>query len=94
MREVATLLVEEMKDPRLELVTISGARLNADLSLVEVLYTVSGDQERRKEVQAALDHAAGFVRGRLGKALDLRRTPSVRFVFDEFLESQVYGHHA
>lgn len=92
MRETATLLLTEVQDPRLELVTVSGARLNADMSIVMVFYTVSGDEARRKEVQEALERAAPFLRGQVGRALKLRRAPEMRFKFDEFLEGMVYGH--
>lgn len=91
MRETATLLLTEVEDPRLTLVTISGAKLNADMSIVMVLYTVSGDEERRKEVQGALERAAPFLRGQIGRALKLRRAPEMRFKFDEFLEGIVYA---
>jgi ribosome-binding factor A len=92
MREIALMVTEELQDPRLNLVTISGVRLNVDMSIAEVLYTVSGDEARRKEVQAALDHAKGFIRTRLGKILKLRYLPDLRFRFDEYLEDMVYGH--
>ena len=45
-RELATALVEEVRDPRLELVTISGVALNADMSIARVYYTLSGDEAR------------------------------------------------
>jgi ribosome-binding factor A len=92
MREIALMVTEELQDPRLNLVSISGVRLNADMSIAEVLYTVSGDEARRAEVQAALEHAKGYLRTRLGKILKLRYLPDLRFKFDEFLEDMVYGH--
>jgi ribosome-binding factor A len=91
MREVATLLVEEAADPRLQLVTLSGVRMNANLRIAEIFYTVSGDAEHRKEVQSGLDKATGFLRSRLGRILKLQFTPELRFQFDEFLEDVVYG---
>ncbi|MCJ2163172.1 MULTISPECIES: 30S ribosome-binding factor RbfA [unclassified Pseudodesulfovibrio] len=91
MREVATLLVEEAADPRLQLVTLSGVRMNANLRIAEIFYTVSGDAEHRKEVQSGLEKATGFLRSRLGRILKLQFTPELRFQFDEFLEDVVYG---
>lgn len=87
------MLVEEIADPRLSLVTISGARLNADMSIAEVFYTVYGDDARLRDVEAALEHAKGFLRSRLGKRLRLRYLPDLRFRRDEFLETMVYGKH-
>jgi len=91
MREVATLLVEEAQDPRLQLVTLSGVRMNANLRIAELFYTVSGDEEHRKEVQKGLEKASGFLRSNLGRRLKLQYTPELRFIFDDFLEDVVYG---
>ena len=91
MREVGTLLVEEAQDPRLQLVTLSGVRMNANLRIAEIFYTVSGDAEHRAEVQTGLEKATGFLRSRLGRNLKLQYVPELRFVFDDFLEDVVYG---
>jgi len=91
MREIGTLLVQEAADPRLQLVTLSGVRMNSNLRIAEIYYTVSGDVEHRKEVQAGLEKATGFLRSRLGRILKLQYTPELRFIFDEFLEDVVYG---
>jgi ribosome-binding factor A len=91
LREVSMILVEDVKDPRLELVSISGVRLNRDLSITEILFTHGGGPEKREEVQKGLDAAKGFIRTQLGKRLNMRRTPELRFIWDEFLEVMVYG---
>jgi ribosome-binding factor A len=91
MREVATLLVEEAQDPRLQLVTISGVRMNTNLRIAELFYTVSGDDEHRKEVLAGLEKASGFLRSHIGRRLKLQYTPELRFIYDDFLEDVVYG---
>lgn len=90
MRRVAELLAEEIQDPRLELVTISGVAMNADLRLAEVSYTVGGDEKRRAEVQAALDSAKGFIRQGL-KPLKLQFIPDLRFRYDAYLEEMIYA---
>ncbi|MFP4071083.1 MAG: 30S ribosome-binding factor RbfA [Desulfovibrionales bacterium] len=90
LREIGTILTEEVQDPRLDLVSISGVRMNKDLSIAEVLYTHSGDEAKREQVQKALDAARGYIRTLLGKRLNMRRTPELRFVWDEFLEVMVY----
>ena len=91
MREIATILEEECADPRLELVSISGARLNADLSVVEVLYTLNGDAERVAGAGKALDGSRGRLRSLLGSRLKIKFVPELRFVHDTFLEDMVYA---
>ena len=95
MREVAEILATESADPRLARLTVSGVRLNSDLSMAEVLYTIGphdewGGDEELKSVQEALDRAAGFVRGRLGKRLRSKFVPDLRFTFDNYLEDTIY----
>ena len=90
MRELGRILIEEAEDPRLELVTISGTRLNRDLSIAEVLYTHSSGEEKKVEVQQALDSAHGFIRTQLGKKLKTRYVPQLRFKWDDFLEETIY----
>ncbi|MFP4213094.1 MAG: 30S ribosome-binding factor RbfA [Desulfohalobiaceae bacterium] len=91
MAELGRILIQEVQDPRLDLVTISGIRLNKDLSVAEVLYTHAADQEKRQEVELVLEKAQGYLRSRLGKRLHLRHVPALRFQWDEFLEENIYA---
>jgi ribosome-binding factor A len=91
MRMVAEILENESWDPRVEGVTISGVRMNSDLTVAEVLYTPSmlhGDDP--EAVQAGLDKATGFVRSKLAARMHGKRVPQIRFVRDDFLEDMVY----
>lgn len=91
MRELAEMLATEIQDPRLELVTISGVRLNPNMRVAEVLYTAGGGEEHLSEVAQALDKAKGWLRRELGHRLKLRFVPELRFSRDTFLEDVVYG---
>ncbi len=88
MHELARIMVEDIQDPRLQLITISGVRLNRDMSVAEVLYThIHGQSE---ELTQALTKARGFLRFNLGQNLRLRFVPELRFTWDIFLEKMVY----
>jgi ribosome-binding factor A len=91
MRELALMLAEEIQDPRLELVTISGVRLNSDLSVATVLFTMHGDAARVKAAKDALYHSRGFLRSNLGRRIKAKFVPDLRFEHDDFLETMVYG---
>jgi len=91
MRDLASLLTMELADPRLELVTISGVRLNSDMTVATVLYTLHGDAARIKAAEAGLYQARGLMRTRLAKALKSKFVPELRFAHDDFLETMVYG---
>lgn len=91
MREIATMLVEEIADPRLEMVTISGVRMNKDNKIAEVMFTMSGDKDKIDAALKGLEKARGFIRSKLSKRIRVRQIPELRFVHDNFLEEMVYG---
>jgi ribosome-binding factor A len=80
---VASVVRTQIKDPRLGMVTITDARLTADLRDATVFYTVLGDAAAKAGTAAALDSAKGMMRGTVGRALGLRHSPSLTFVLDE-----------
>jgi len=85
------MLLEDVADPRLELVSLSGCKLNADMSIALVTFTVGGGEQRRKEVLDGLNKAKGFLRSGLGHRLKMRSLPELRFAHDDFLEDMVYA---
>ncbi len=91
MRELGTMLIEDVQDPRLSMVTISGVRLNSDLRVATVLFTVPGGKKVEEEALTGLQKAAGFLRSNLGRRLQLKYLPQLKFRYDEFLEEIVYG---
>ena len=75
-----------VKDPRLGMITITDARITADLREATIYYTVLGDAAARSGTVAALDSATGLLRGPVGRALGTRHSPSLAFVLDEVPE--------
>jgi len=84
---VAEMLERRVKDPRLGFVTVTEARLTADLRDATVFYTVYGSPEEREESAAALRSATGVIRTEVGRQLGLRHTPSLTFVADALPDS-------
>ena len=84
--EVGQLLSRGLKDPRVGLVTITGAKVSPDLREAWVYYAVHGDVRTRQETAIGLDAARGFIRREIGKAVRLRVTPEIHFVFDESID--------
>jgi len=84
-REIAGLIRLEIKDPRVGMVTISSVKVSPDMGYADVYLTVLGAtlDEKPDDTLAVLNGAAGFLRNRLGKALQVRMTPRLRFHFDE-----------
>lgn len=75
-----------MRDPRLENITITAVKLTADLQLASVYYRVMGADRPGPNVEMGLASAVGFLRRRVAEALDVRRVPNLRFFYDESVE--------
>ena len=83
-RELAQLIQQELKDPRLGMVTVSAVEVTRDLSLARVFVSVLGkDEGQMEEVLAILDRAGGFLRHELGQRMKLRNMPRLRFQYDK-----------
>jgi ribosome-binding factor A len=80
---VASVVRTQIKDPRLGMITITDARITADLREATVFYTVLGDAAAQQGTAAALESAKGLLRSTVGKALGLRHSPSLAFVLDD-----------
>ncbi len=80
---VASVVRTQIKDPRLGMITITDARITADLRDATVFYTVLGDSAAKTGTAAALDSAKGLLRSTVGKALGLRHSPTLTFVLDD-----------
>lgn len=80
--ELATLLLKELKDPRLELTTVSHVEVSPDLRHARVYISRVGEAEEQENALRGFQRAAGFIRGRLGKRLKLRYVPKLEFVID------------
>jgi ribosome-binding factor A len=84
---VAEMLERRIKDPRLGFVTVTDAKLTADLGEASVFYTVYGGEQDRVSSAAALESARGLIRSEVGKALGLRRAPTLQFYLDAVPET-------
>ena len=79
---VARILLEEIADPRVDLVTITGVDMSPDLRHANIYVTTHGGEERYREVIAGLDSAKGRIRTLLGQTLVMRYVPELHFRID------------
>jgi ribosome-binding factor A len=82
---VAYCLDFEVSDPRAGMITVTGVKLSTDLSIADVRYTVLGEAADRSKAEHMLASAAGFIQRQVGRVLSMRRTPTLRFHYDESL---------
>lgn len=82
---LSDLLLREVYDPRLQGVTITEVKLDAELMFAKIYVNALGDEGRKDDVLAGLRRAHGFLRRELGKRIRLRNTPDLLFFWDETL---------
>ena len=87
-REISQLLITGIRDERIHLgmITITQVEVSGDLQHCKVFVSVYGDESQQNLVMSALDAATGFLRGELGRNLQLRRAPEIVFQLDRGLE--------
>jgi ribosome-binding factor A len=83
---LADLLLTKASDPRLSFVTVTSVQISPELDTAKVFVSVLGDDEKRADVMQALRKAAPFLRTELAREVRIRRTPELRFIFDESIE--------
>ena len=87
--DVADILQNELKDPRLGLVTCTRVDLTGDLRHAKLYVSVLGEESAKDSSMEALQSATGFVRRKLSKRLGLRVSPEIVFVFDPSVEYSI-----
>ena len=84
-REVAEIIAQELEDPRVQRVTVSGSSISKDLSNATLYVTLPADSDVERALEG-LNRASGFVRRRLGQRVHMRYVPRLRFAPDVTLE--------
>jgi len=84
-REIAELVFRRVKDPRVQMVTITGVEVSKDLQHASVFYCVTGKpgEKEKKAVAEGLSKATGFIRQELGKRLHMKHLPPLAFRHDQ-----------
>lgn len=89
IRELSEIVHEQLKDPRVGFVTLTGAQVSPDLRTARVYASPMGDEREARQTMRGLQSAAGFLSAELGKRLQTRHTPSLTFIRDTSIERGV-----
>ncbi len=87
---LSDILQKGIKDPRLEMITITGVKMSRDLKVARVYFTTSGGKKSMEEATEGFKSALGYVKRTLANKLGLRYMPDLKFFYDESFE---YGSH-
>lgn len=86
-KELADLLRNEVKDPRVGAVTITHVDVSPDLSHAKVHFTHLAGREHADGAVTALSRTAGFLRSQLSHRLGLYSVPELHFAYDDSIEA-------
>ncbi len=83
-RELALLIQQELRDPRVGMVNINEVEVSRDLAHAKVFITFVGDRgdEANEQALKVLNAAQGFLRSRIASSNHMRTTPRLHFVLD------------
>ncbi len=83
--EIADIIMNKLKDPRVGFITVTGAKITEDLKLATVYVSVLKPEEKKGTLEI-LNSAKGFIRAELSKRVRMKFIPSLTFRVDESIE--------
>ena len=85
-RRASQFIREELKDPRIGFLTITGVEVNSDLTHATIYVSVLGDETEQRETMNTLRRAKGLIKRDIGDWLRIRTTPEISFKQDTSIE--------
>lgn len=83
---VGAAIAGELQDPRIGFVTVTAVDTSPDLRTAQVHVSVLGSEEDKETSMEGLRAAQGVIQRSLGGQLHMKRTPTLRFVYDDSIE--------
>jgi ribosome-binding factor A len=88
IREVVSLaILTELRDPRVENVTVTTVEVTGDMRQARIHVTVMGEDTNSTQVLKGLSSAAGFLQRKIANRIESRYTPKLQFVLDQGQEN-------
>ena len=88
-KEISNIIHDELKDPRLGFITVTGVELSQDLRFAKIFFSVLGKEEDYQKSKAALDSALGFIRRLIAERIKLQFVPEIVFKEDRSIEYSI-----
>jgi ribosome-binding factor A len=85
-RELAELIRHELKDPRVNFVSLTDVELTPDYAHAKIFFTALGGAQSVPEILEGLRRASGFLRRELGRRIRIHTLPELHFHYDHSVE--------
>ena len=90
IREVVSMaILTDLKDPRVENVTVTFVEVSGDLRQAKVHVSVMADEAKKQLCLQGLQNAAGYLQKKVGNRIDTRYTPRLKFELDRGIENSM-----
>lgn len=80
--DLSEMLIKEISDPRLDGISVTGVKVDRELTYADIYISAVEGQVRSQEVLAGLERANGYIRHKLAERIALRVFPRLRFHWD------------
>lgn len=84
--ELSSMLLLDVKDPRIKFVTVTGVELTDDMSYATIYVSLYGKEEEQADAWKALNKALGYMRSEIAKRIRLRFAPQLILKKDTSME--------
>jgi ribosome-binding factor A len=86
---VSTLILFQLRDPRIKNVTVLGVEVSGDLKHAKIAVSVMGTEKDQQLALHGLNSARGFLQAKIADRLQLRYTPILKFVLDQGVKQSI-----
>jgi ribosome-binding factor A len=84
IREVVGMaILADLKDPRIQGVTVTRVEMTPDMRQARVYVSIMGDDTRQRLSLRGLESAAGYLQSKVAQRIDTRYTPKIEFQIDQ-----------
>jgi ribosome-binding factor A len=86
---VSTIILMELRDPRIQDVTVTYVEVSPDMRHAKVHVSVMGDDAKQRLSLHGLQSAAGYLQSKIAQRIDTRYTPRLQFVLDQGVKHSI-----
>lgn len=87
--EVSSAILFQLKDPRVQNVTVTRVEVSGDLRHAKVYVSVMGDERQQSLTMHGLESARGFLQSQVADRVKTRYTPILTFVLDQGVKKSI-----
>ena len=90
IREVVSMtILTDLRDPRVENVTVTRVEVSPDMRNAKVHVSVMGSEAKQNLAIKGLESSAGYLQSKIGDRIDTRYTPKLVFKLDDGVKKSI-----